>query len=466
MRTLRTPTIGRIQLGGVAICALYLGLLLFAALYKSSVFKDPKRAGWVAISQIPVVYVLATKNNVLSVAWGTAYDRLNYVHRFAGRLLVLAGNVHAIGYIYRFTMQNRWTRIIAQPPFAWGLVSLILLDILFLFSLAWLRQKFYNLFISTHFVASIAFLVTICLHMPAAIPYVIVGAVFYGLDRALRILKTRIVTATVTTMPEMYTTQLAIPQINAGWRAGQFVRIRVLSGGTGLRGWLVSHPFTIACGGVGEGGAPYGLTLLIKNSGRWTKRLYDISTAKQRGLDAGNHVRVLIEGPYGGSGYTLPHSFFGALYVVGGSGISYAGTSTLRVIDLVWSVRHPDCLTPLLPTFSSLLAQAAAANVKLEISVFYTRAVTLDHEFKDYVLPMDLRLEPGHRRLQNMVRDVVDRTLRTIQNGEDRRGVFIGTCGPAALSDPIRDVIGDLDSEGLSSMVGGVELHEEIFALD
>ncbi len=239
--------------------------------------------------------------------------------------------------------------------------------------------------------------------------------------------------------------------------------------------------------------------LLIKNSGRWTKRLYEVSAAKQRGSDAGVHVKVLIEGPYGtpqccvaplcsmayerlltfvcgvgGSGYTLPHSFFGALYVVGGGGISYglagiqeavqhaqAGTSTLRVLDLVWSVRHPDCLTPLLPTFSSLLAQAAAANLKLEISVFYTRAVTLDHEFKDYVLPMDLRLEPGHRRLQYMVRDVVDRTMRTIQNDEERRGVFIGTCGPAALSDPIREVIGDLDCTGLSSMVGGVEFHEE-----
>ncbi len=76
MRMLRTPAIGRIQVGGVMICALYFGLLLFAALYKSSIFKDPRRAGWVAISQIPVVYVLATKNNVLCVAWGTAYDRV------------------------------------------------------------------------------------------------------------------------------------------------------------------------------------------------------------------------------------------------------------------------------------------------------------------------------------------------------------------------------------------------------
>ena len=137
--------------------------------------------------------------------------------------------------------------------------------------------------------------------MSAAVPYVIAAVVFYGLDRLLRVLKTRLVTATITTIPELYSTQVVIPEVNAGWRAGQFVRIRVLSGGSGLRGWLVSHPFTIACGGVGEGGAAYGLTLLIKNSGKWTKKLYDVSTAKERGNGVGTHVKVLIEGPYGTS---------------------------------------------------------------------------------------------------------------------------------------------------------------------
>ena len=55
-------------------------------------------------------------------------------------------------------MEDRWLRVVSETPYAWGLVSLILLDILFLFSLAWIRQKCYNLFILTHFIASIVFL--------------------------------------------------------------------------------------------------------------------------------------------------------------------------------------------------------------------------------------------------------------------------------------------------------------------
>ncbi|EJF61615.1 iron reductase [Dichomitus squalens LYAD-421 SS1] len=478
MRILRYPMIGRIHTGGVAICALYFGLLLFAALYKSSIFKDPQRAGLVAASQIPIVYVLATKNNVLSVAWGTAYDKLNYLHRFAGRLLVLAANVHAIGYIYLWTRERRWLRTIAQPQYAWGLTALILLDILLLFSLAWFRQKFYNMFIFTHVIASIVFLVAVSLHMSQAVPYVIAGAVFYGVDRIVRLLKTRIATATVTTLPEICMTELTIPSINGGWRAGQHVRVHILSMGMGFYGWLESHPYTIASAPTVAHGAPEGLVLLSKNCGRWTKALHAIAAANTKGVESGSHVKVLIQGPYGGPGYTLPHSLSGAMYVVGGSGISYglagvqevlqyarAGSNTVRIIELVWSVHHPDCLTPLLPTFSSMLAQALALDIKLTISVFYTRAVTSDHEFKEYALSPGLALEPGRPPVNHLVHDVVGRTLHAISDRGERRGVFVGACGPGSLGDAVRNAVSDLDVKGQSNLVGGVELHEEIFSL-
>ena len=51
--------------------------------------------------------------------------------------------------------------MIADADIAWGLVSLILLDILFFFSLDGFRRRLHNLFISTHFLASILFLVAV-----------------------------------------------------------------------------------------------------------------------------------------------------------------------------------------------------------------------------------------------------------------------------------------------------------------
>ncbi|KAI0699734.1 iron reductase [Cerioporus squamosus] len=466
---LRLPILGRIHLGGVIICVLYFSLLLFAALYRTSIWTNPVRAAYVAISQIPVVYLLATKNNVLGVMLGTAYDKINYLHRFAGRLLVLAANVHAIGFIYKLTLQGKWTHVIAETDIAWGLVSLILLDILFLFSLDMFRRRLYNLFISTHFFASIFFLVTVCLHMNAAVPYVIAGAVFYGVDRILRVLKSRLCFATLTCLPELHMTQVYIPKLNSGWRAGQHVRLRVLSSGLGLYGWAEAHPYTIAS--ASEGTIQEGVVLLCKNTGRWTRRLYRIAVENRRGALGGSDVKVLVEGPYGGPGYTIPSSFFGAVFFAGGSGISYglsgvqelleqakSGLGNVCYVDLVWSVHHPDCVRPIFPLLSTLLAESKSAGVALSISVFYTRAVTVHHSFDDLKLPTGLSLAPGRP-------DVYSVLIGSTQHGTARRGVFVGVCGPSSLGDSVREAIGAVNEEGLSDLVGGFHLHEEIFSL-
>ncbi|EED82556.1 iron reductase [Postia placenta Mad-698-R] len=76
----------------------YFGLLLFAGLYRDSLFTNQMRAAYVAVSQIPFVVALATKNNIISMLIGIGWDHMNYIHRFTGRLLVIAANVHAIGY--------------------------------------------------------------------------------------------------------------------------------------------------------------------------------------------------------------------------------------------------------------------------------------------------------------------------------------------------------------------------------
>lgn len=41
-------------------------------------------------------------------------------------------------------------------------------------------------------------------------------------------------------------TMIEIPNITAGWKAGQHVRIRIASTGMGYLRWAENHPFTIA----------------------------------------------------------------------------------------------------------------------------------------------------------------------------------------------------------------------------
>ena len=86
-----------------------------------------------------------------------------------------------------------------------------------------------------------------------AVNYVIIAAVFYAFDHLLRLIKTRVGTDYVQPLPEHSAVRLEIPKLSRGWRAGQHVRLRVLSSELGLTGWTESHPFTIATTSMSEG---------------------------------------------------------------------------------------------------------------------------------------------------------------------------------------------------------------------
>lgn len=55
----------------------YLGIILYAGLYQSNPFTQPVRAGYVAMSQLPVIIILATKNNFVAMILGVAYDKVS-----------------------------------------------------------------------------------------------------------------------------------------------------------------------------------------------------------------------------------------------------------------------------------------------------------------------------------------------------------------------------------------------------
>jgi ferric-chelate reductase len=102
--------------GQFMILLYYFGILIYASFYKSDPFTDPLRTGWVATGQLPFVFAFATKNNILGTLLGACYTevnifqvvslpysqhvctQLNFIHRFLGRVIVIAANVHGIGY--------------------------------------------------------------------------------------------------------------------------------------------------------------------------------------------------------------------------------------------------------------------------------------------------------------------------------------------------------------------------------
>ena len=64
------------SLGQVFLMAAYSIVILYAGLYQSSPFADPDRSGWVGTSQLPFIYILATKNNVIGMLVDVGYEKV------------------------------------------------------------------------------------------------------------------------------------------------------------------------------------------------------------------------------------------------------------------------------------------------------------------------------------------------------------------------------------------------------
>jgi ferric-chelate reductase len=140
-------------------------------------------------------------------------------------------------------------------------------------------------------------------HQPELSRYILASGLLYTFDLLLRIVKTRLTTATLTPLGGTSGSGLVrveLAGLGAGWRAGQHVRLRVLSGRMGALGFgfAEAHPFTVASV-PGDG---QGLVLLCKRAGGWTGRLWELANQGggqgEKGMEAAT-ARVLVEGPYG-----------------------------------------------------------------------------------------------------------------------------------------------------------------------
>ncbi|KAH7890412.1 hypothetical protein F5I97DRAFT_1799605 [Phlebopus sp. FC_14] len=463
------------SIGQALVLTVYAVTLVYASFYKSNPFKDPLRTGFVAMAQIPVVYVAATKNNLLGMCVAMGYEKLNYIHRFAGFMLILLSNVHGLGYVYEWTFQGKFFVYIKEPQVIWAFVALIALDVLWLFSNSFWRRKAYNIFFSVHIMCFIVFLPAAYSHQKSMLPYIIAAAAAYGLDHILRLIKTRIFDARIRPIPDLTITRIEIPELNAGWRTGQHVRIRVLSSAMGWFGWAESHPFTIAS--VAK--TPEGLVLMCKKAGGWTGKLYEMAKVAGYGYEEGGMARsvmVVLEGPYGGPGHAVFASYSAVMFVVGGSGITFAlaavqdliqrdveGTSRVKIIELIWCIQDPSSLTPLIPQFTAMIQQSIYAPLK--ISVHYTRAA--DAPPSKEFLPPGLTLTAGRPRIAKVLDAVIQRAVSYgsgVKASMDITGVVVGVCGPMGLGDEVSQIISAVDP-GRRWAVGGIEMHEEYVIL-
>ena len=166
---------------------IYFVCLVFATIYRSNIFTDQTRSGWVVAAQLPFIFLLSQKNSVLGLLLGCGHEKvtisqprtkknpeisdpqLNFLHRFAGILVVIAANIHALC-LCEFKKHQRTQKLAHTPPKKvyywsingtllqklvlieniWGLVALISVDLMCFFSMQYWRERAYNIFLRTH----------------------------------------------------------------------------------------------------------------------------------------------------------------------------------------------------------------------------------------------------------------------------------------------------------------------------
>ncbi|KAI1172165.1 hypothetical protein F4777DRAFT_562810 [Nemania sp. FL0916] len=344
----------------------YVGLNIFCHLFRVSfepqyLFALADRAGSVFIANLPLLYLLAAKNQPLRLLTGRSYEALNIYHRRVGELMCFEAFVHFVGMVvWRIWLRPDWLATeslwayFAHPLILLGIGTFVSYELLYFTSLRSFRQRWYELFLASHVLLQIAALVFLWLHFPTSRPYVAASLAIFVVDRVVwRMgLKSATVNASVTVLEDGETVRLSANwdmsqlkeyrsfsryfrrrNILYGWRPADHVFISIPE--LGRSHALQAHPFTIASAAPSLGDVspttPHAqLDLLIRGYSGFTSAL--LQHAQE---DSALSAR--IDGPYG-SQAPLNRLRASALTILiaGGSGIAV-------IFPLVWdlAIVHP-----------------------------------------------------------------------------------------------------------------------------
>ncbi|CAK5275854.1 unnamed protein product [Mycena citricolor] len=411
-----------LNMGQITSVAIYAVFVLVSTTYAVPLTENPNRAGFLALAQLPPVFLFASKNSPLTALLlppGTDYTRLNYIHRWAGRLLVLCGLVHGTMWINNHLIFG--LPILTQQKEGSGVAALAVLLVLVLSSLGIVRRWAYATFLVIHYLTFPAFFVTICYHTVYAIPWIFPAVALYTFDLTLRFFRWRVVASRIEAKNGM--SLIHIPHAKTGWRAGQHVQLRAVFNG---RAWE-SHPLSICCASPeisclrAEDGTALGMMLGARACGDWSRALLEyaqLPELSQDEIDAffqddeetcddcektgiesqaaedhdsnelpGRLTMAVLEGPYGGP--TLRATDFEkVLLMAGGSGATFTlgvldeliGRATrgervkTREVVWVWCVRSFGAINWFAPHLQQIAARAASPSspIRLKIRIFVT----------------------------------------------------------------------------------------------
>ncbi|TVY33102.1 Ferric/cupric reductase transmembrane component [Lachnellula subtilissima] len=334
------------------------------------------RSGWMALALLPFVMILSSKVNWITVLTGVSHEKLQVFHRWASWTMFVLALVHTFPFIvvhmqkHDMMLQWRtsvvyWTGVAALIPQAW----------LNIMSIGPIRNRFYESFKATHFIAIIFFIFFLFIHCDFTLSswdyFIATLALYlptlvYGVARTVT--HTNPPHAASLTLLQDGTLQITIPSPII-WSPGQHVFLRFWSLGIHT---LSTHPFTICSLPDSRR-----MEFYVKPAGGFTARMAKLAGTQER-------IPVSIDGPYGDSLTAQKLSEKDAVVLIaGGSGAGYllplletlvreprTGGNDVKVII---AIRHRQSVDWLFNAMEGILSfQKESNNTKVSVSLQIT----------------------------------------------------------------------------------------------
>lgn len=292
--TVEFPPVGDILM--IMFYVMIVMLLLFSKInpYNAMNYETVAyRCGWVSISQISLIVILAARRNLVSVLTGISAQRLNLYHRWTARVLFLCVILHLAYFLKTWGVSNQIqyqvkNNIFAQKGFgAFGILCWI-----FISSFAPFRNMSYEFFVFQHIVTMIGFMVAVVIHAPNYAYHVVIPPLaLFGLDRVLRLVwnlfinKAGLKPHQAALRVEPGAVVATIPT-GLSWFPGQHMYLRFPNVSP-----LEQHPFTISTLPGDD------MQFVIRSKAGFTKRL--LKKASQLPEHEKMTLPVYLDGPYG-----------------------------------------------------------------------------------------------------------------------------------------------------------------------
>jgi ferric-chelate reductase len=355
------------------------------------------RPGWLAIAQMPLLILLAGKNNLIGLVTGVSYERLNILHHWVARGILLMATLH-IGYqTYGWNLyglrQLEWSTDISITT---GLAAYVLLCWLNLSTLAPFRNFGYEFFVFQHLITFFGFIIAIMIHLSTTVlysrVYIWIPIGLYSFDRLVRTLRSMV--------NNIHPGQATLEVLAGGvarirvqsrvkrWSPGAHVLLAIPRYGVGQ-----SHPATIASTPTSHNGD---LLFILKAQKGFTKNLLKSADSSAGSLLPGTkgematqqktHV-TFIDGPYGASQGDFA-CFDTVLLIAGSTGVTFTLPILLdlarranersqklpvRRVEFVWIIRNASHISWISEELQAAFTAFQQTAIDLKVRIFVTR---------------------------------------------------------------------------------------------